>query len=162
MTTTDAIAWPSSYRSLLLAIGLCGAAAAVLAAWNGSVAAWPLVATGAVVALGCFATRRHMARRPMLAIEGGRLLCRRAGSRSGRSANLLQEHAYPLDTIEAIEREVQPWPGAGGERHLYTVLIKDGPAYPLVPRPSAPALRADMAAFFERHFAGRVREQRIG
>ncbi|TNJ35001.1 hypothetical protein [Arenimonas terrae] len=162
MTALDAVPWPPAFRSMLLGFACCGAAVALLALWSGAVWAWPLIGVGAVMALATGAVWWKLGQRPMLAVDQGRLVCRLEASRPGKSANLLNEAMFDLASIETVEREIHPWPGAGGERHYYRLLLADGSVRKLVPRPADPPTRAAAAAFFERHFPGRVRETRVG
>ncbi len=161
MHPDDRVPWPESYRSMLLGVACFGGLVAALAILVWASAAWPIVAFGLFVAFAALWLRRHMARRPMLAIEDGHLLCRLEGRSADSGAKLTREVAFALANIETIEREIQPWPGQGGERHYYTVVLRDGSKRGLVPRPAQPTVRAALAAFFERHFPGRVRESRV-
>lgn len=157
MSPEDSVPWPEGYRSVLLWASGAGWAVVALAALCASI---PYAAFGLFVALVALWLRRHMQRRPMLAIVDGQLLCRLRGRTVDQGAKLTKEVFFRLEDIEAIERQVHPWPGKGGERHYYTVLLRDGGRRGLVPRPADPAVRSMMLAFFERSFPGRVREIR--
>lgn len=162
MTALDAVPWPPALRSMTLGFACSGALIALVAAAFWSLWALPFVAIGAIMALSAGGVWRHMGRRPMLAVEQGRLLCRLEASRPGKSAKLTDEVGFGMQDIASVERQVHPWPGAGGERHYYRLQLVDGSVHKLVPRPADPATRAAAAAFFERHFPGRVRETRLG
>lgn len=162
MNPQDAVPWPPAYRSMLLGFAVCGAGIALLSLAFRSLAWLPFLGLGLVMAASAGAIWRHMGRSPMLAIRDGHLVCRRKASHSRRSANLASETLVELARIRAIERQIQPWPGAGGERHFYTVLLDDGDTIGLVPRPADLSTRSAVAAFFDRHFPGRVHETRLG
>lgn len=161
MNPQDAVPWPPAYRSMLLGFACFGLAIAGLSAAFWSLAWLPLLGLGLVMAASAGVIWRHMGRSPMLAIRDGRLVCRQEASHSRRSANLASETLVELARIQAIERQIQPWPGAGGERHFYTVLLDDGHAIGLVPRPADLPTRTAVAAFFDRNFPGRVHETRL-
>ncbi|MFY2764462.1 hypothetical protein [Arenimonas sp. MALMAid1274] len=160
-----AVAWPPGYRAMMtglmvLAVGV-GLLAGLLAIfWSPWL--WVFAIGGALMAYSMGAAARHMRERPMLAVHEGRLLCRLEGTRSGKSARLTNEHWFALDEIESIGREVQPWPGKGGERHVYRLHLRNGRNLGLVPRPIDPGTRQAMADFFDRQLPGRVQETRIG
>ena len=161
MAVHDWIAWPPVYRAMMkwlagAAAALAIAAAALALAWSPWFF-WALALGSGVVALGALAVWRHMGRQPMLAIEDGQLLCRLRAANSRRSANLTRVVRFPLDQIESIGRQAQPWPGASGQRHVYRVQLRSGVAWGLVPRPADTATQQAMAAFFEKRKPGWAR-----
>lgn len=165
MGAQDAIPWPPGFRLAAAAIAALGLGFSLFSAllaylWIGWAGALPMIAMGGVGAVAGFLGWRHLGARPMLSVEGGRLLARLGASRSRKSANLLHEVAFALDDIDYVEREIRPWPG--GERHVYRLHLRDGGERELLPRTADPALRARLAAFFERHVPGRIRESRLG
>lgn len=164
MAVQDSVAWPPGYRAISLGIAMAGVGFSFLAAllaifWSPWFAA--LAIGGGVAALASLAVWHHMGQHPMLAMEGGALLCRLKSSNSQRQVKLKQVVRFPLDQIESLQREVSPWPG-GGERHVYRLRLASGVTRTLVPRPSDAATRQAMAAFFDRHLPGRVNETRLG
>lgn len=165
MAVQDSVAWPPGYRALMKGLSTAGAVlgvAAGLAAIAWTPWFWGLALGGALVAVSTRSVARHMAMQPMLAIEDGELLCRLEASNSRRSAQLTRVVRFELDQIESVHCEVQPWPGAGGERHVYRVRLLTGIRRGLVPRPTDAPTREAMAAFFERHLPGKVTQTRPG
>lgn len=160
MRPEDSVPWPPGYRSVLLWVSWAGWGVVALAVLCWSLASVPYAAFGLFVALAALWIRGHMQRSPMLAIQDGKLLCRLRGRSVDQGAKLTKEVFFRLEDIDAIERQIHPWPGKGGERHYYTVLLRDGGRRGLVPRPADPPVRAALAEFFERHFPGRIREIR--
>lgn len=165
MSAQDAIPWPPGYRLAAAAVAALGLGFALFSAllgalWLGWAGALPMIAMGGIGLVGGVVGWRGLGARPMISVQDGRLLARLASSRSRKSANLLHVAAFALDEIEYVEREIRPWPN--GERHVYRLHLRDGGERELLPRSADPALRASLAAFFERHFPGRIRESRLG
>lgn len=165
MPMQDSLPWPPGFRLAAAAIAALGLGFSLFSAllaylWIGWTGALPMVALGGIGAVAGFLGWRHLGTRPMLSVDGGRLLARLGSSRSGKGGNLLREVAFALDEIDYVERQIRPWPA--GERHAYRLHLRGGGERELLPRSADPAVRADLAAFFERHFPGRVRESRLG